>query len=78
MFYMEKMIKRPTGCLKPGSEELLNQQIKMEGGSSAMYLSMASWCDVMGYKNASNYLYDQSEEEREHMLKIFHYLNDAV
>lgn len=70
-------IKRLTASLKQGSEELLNQQISMEAKSSAIYLAMASWCDVNGYRNSADYFYDQAEEERGHMLKIFHYLNDA-
>jgi ferritin len=74
---MAKTTNKQTASLKQGSEELLNQQIGMEGSSSALYLSMASWCDYMGYKYAADYLYAQSEEERGHMLKIIRYLNDA-
>lgn len=58
------------------SEELLNQQVTMEGESSAIYLAMASWCDMKGYTGAAAFLYQQSDEEREHMLKIVHYIND--
>jgi ferritin len=54
---------------------LLNDQIEMEGFASDYYLSMASWCEVTGYKGAANYLYLQSDEERQHMLKIIHHLN---
>jgi ferritin len=59
------------------TEKLLNQQIEMEGKSSAYYLSMASWCHMMGYENASQYLYVHADEERMHMMKIFHYVNEA-
>ncbi|MBS9525193.1 ferritin [Litoribacter ruber] len=59
------------------TEKHLNKQIEMEGKSSAYYLSMASWCDMMGYANAAKHLYAHSEEERQHMLKIFHYINEA-
>jgi ferritin len=59
------------------TEKLLNQQIEMEGKSSAYYLSMASWCQMMGYENASNYLYTHADEERMHMMKLFHYINEA-
>lgn len=59
------------------TEELLNQQINMEGKSSAAYLSMASWCDMKGYANSARFLYNHSEEERMHMLKLFRYVNDA-
>jgi len=59
------------------TEKLLNQQIEMEGKSSAYYLSMASWCHMMGYANASKYLYVHADEERMHMMKLFHYVNEA-
>ncbi|MHA7877877.1 MAG: ferritin [Bacteroidota bacterium] len=59
------------------TERLLNEQVGMEGRSSAQYLAMASWCDVRGHKCAAQFLYNQAEEEREHMLKLFHYINDA-
>lgn len=74
---MTETTNKETASLKVGSEELLNQQIMMEGRSSALYLSMASWCDYTGYKHTADYLYDQAEEERRHMLKLVHYLNDA-
>lgn len=38
---------------------------------------MASWCEVTGYQGAASYFYAQSDEERAHMLKIVHYLNDV-
>lgn len=59
------------------TEALLNKQIMMEGLSSGYYLSMASWCDMKGYSHSAKFLYDHSEEERMHMLKLFHYVNDA-
>jgi len=59
------------------TEKFLNKQIEMEGISSAIYLSMASWCDVKGYSNSAQFLYDHADEERMHMLKLFSYVNDA-
>lgn len=59
------------------TEKLLNEQIRMEGISSANYLSMASWCDKSGYEHSAEFLYDHSDEERYHMLKLFSYINDA-
>ena len=59
------------------TEKLLNSQIEMEGTSSAYYLAMASWCDVKGYVNSAQFLYKHAEEERQHMLKLFSYVNDA-
>ena len=37
---------------------------------------MASWCQVNGYPGASDSLFRQADEERMHMLKFVHYLND--
>jgi ferritin len=54
----------------------LNDQISLESNASNSYLAMASWCEVTGYEGAASYFYSQSEEERTHMLKIIHYLND--
>ncbi|WPP50111.1 ferritin [Catalinimonas niigatensis] len=58
-------------------EGLLNEQIKMEARSSAVYLAMASWCERHGFDNSANFFYRQSDEERGHMLKIFKYINDV-
>jgi ferritin len=57
-------------------ETALNEQIKREAHSSSTYLAMASWCDRHGYENSANFFYRQSNEEREHMLKIFKYISD--
>ena len=55
----------------------LNAQISMEGYASYLYLSMASWCEQQGMEGSATFLYDQSEEERQHMLRIFHYVNEV-
>ncbi len=54
----------------------LNDQVGLEANASNSYLAMASWCEVTGYEGGAGYFYSQSEEERTHMLKIIHYLND--
>lgn len=54
----------------------LNDQIKLEGDSSAAYLSMASWCEREGLNGCAQFFYDQAAEERMHMMKIIHYIND--
>lgn len=58
-------------------ESALNKQIEMEAYASYYYLSMASWCDKNGLPGAAKFLYGHSNEEREHMLKLFHYINEA-
>lgn len=59
------------------TEQVLNKQVEMEGRSSAYYLSMASWCDMKGYSHSARYLYEHADEERQHMLKLIHYINGA-
>lgn len=72
-----KQIVTPKRSLTEETEHKLNQQILMEGKSSASYLSMASWCEKEGYSNSADFLYKHSDEERMHMLKLFKYVNDA-
>ncbi|WP_113738210.1 ferritin [Blattabacterium clevelandi] len=55
----------------------LKKQLNRELESSQLYLSMASWVE---YKYGSldgiyNFLYDHSDEERRHMLKLIKYIN---
>lgn len=71
-----KDILRRHNVLKEEIVNILNKQVKMEAHSSAAYLAMAGWCDVNGYDNSADFFYNQSEEERKHQLKLFHYLAD--
>ncbi|RDV15283.1 ferritin [Pontibacter diazotrophicus] len=57
-------------------EQILNEQIKMEAEASAMYLAMSSWCDRNGFDFSAGYFKKQSDEEREHMLRLFKYVSD--
>lgn len=74
---MERQQVTAKRSLTQETEDLLNKQIQKEGASSASYLSMASWCEMTGYENSAEFLYMHSEEERGHMLKLFHYINEA-
>ena len=58
-------------------KKALNGQVALEAAASNSYLAMASWCEVTGYQGAANYFYAQADEERTHMLKVVHYLNDV-
>ena len=58
-------------------ETALNKQIELEGYASFLYLSMASWCDNEGLDGCAQFMHRQSEEERAHMLRIFHYISDV-
>jgi ferritin len=57
---------------------ILNQQVEKESYSSSLYLAMASWAQVNGYAGIAQWLYIQSDEERMHMLKFIHYINERV
>jgi ferritin len=53
---------------------LLNQQVRKEAQSSAVYLSMASWCNHNGYDYSAEYFFKQADEERQHQLKFYKYI----
>lgn len=57
-------------------EAALNRQIELEGEASQYYLSMASWAEVQGLNGVAAFLYRQSDEEREHMLKLIRFINE--
>ena len=57
-------------------EKALNDQIRIEAESSQVYLSMASWAEVKGLEGISQFMYNHSDEERMHMLKIVKYVNE--
>lgn len=56
-------------------QDALNSQIKKEGDSSQVYLAMASWAEVQGYDGIATFMFNQSDEERMHMLKLIKYVN---
>jgi len=58
-------------------EAALNGQIANEAYASSVYLAMASWCETKGIRNATAFFYEQSDEERMHMLKLVKYINEA-
>lgn len=53
----------------------LNEQIKMEAESSQIYLAMASWAEIKGFEGIATFMFKQSDEERQHMLKLLKYVN---
>lgn len=71
-----KDIIRAKSMLSADIETLINQQIKKEAYSSAVYLSMASWCNRNGYDFSADYFFKQADEERAHQLKFFKYVLD--
>ncbi|MDH3709776.1 MAG: ferritin [Cyclobacteriaceae bacterium] len=73
---MKDLVRMKTS-LSEEIEALLNGQVKMEAKSSSIYLAMAAYCDRLGFENSSEFFFQQAEEERQHMLKIFRYIADA-
>lgn len=67
---------KPLIMISSKIENALNRQIDLEGYASMYYLAMASWCQAKGYNGVAAFLYHHSDEERTHMLKLFHYIND--
>jgi ferritin len=56
--------------------EALNKQIKLEGDSSQIYLSMAVWSETKGMEGVAQFMYDHADEERQHMLKLIRFVNE--
>lgn len=55
----------------------LNEQVKIEAQSSQVYLAMASWAEIQpGIDNITAFFYRHSDEERMHMMKLIHFIND--
>ena len=52
----------------------LNKQIELESYASNLYLAMSAWCDQQGLNGCTQFMRRQSDEEREHMLRIIDYL----
>lgn len=57
-------------------EQALNKQILIEAESSQFYLAMASWAETQGLNGTASFLYKHSDEERMHMLKLVHFVNE--
>lgn len=57
-------------------EDICNRQIEREGYSSNLYLAMASWAENKGMAGIAGWLYQQSDEERQHMLRFIKYVNE--
>lgn len=58
-------------------QDALNKQVAMEAASSQAYLAMASWCEIQpGLDGVTQFFYEQSDEERIHMLKLIKFINE--
>ena len=57
-------------------EKALNAQIIKESSSSQFYLAMASWSETAGLSGTAKFMYQHSDEERFHMLKLVKFINE--
>lgn len=57
-------------------EQALNDQIQKEASSSQFYLAMASWAENNGMNGTAKFMYQHSDEERFHMLKLVKFVNE--
>ena len=57
-------------------QDALNDQIREELYSSYLYLSMASYCQSINLPGFAHWMKVQSEEEYEHGMKFFEYIQD--
>jgi ferritin len=60
--------------MEKGVLNLLNEQIWFENRASHYYLNLSVLCESKGFKGISKFFREQSNEEREHMLKICDYI----
>ncbi len=58
-------------------EKALIEQIANEAYASQYYLSMSSWLEKKGLRGSAGFMLEQSQEEREHMMRMFKYVNEA-
>ena len=57
-------------------EKALNEQLKIEAFSSQYYLAIASWAENKGLNGTADFFYQQSDEERTHMLRVLKFINE--
>jgi ferritin len=53
-----------------------NSHIQFEMASSYLYLSMAAWCEGQGLRGFGNWMRQQADEERLHVMKFFDFVLD--
>jgi ferritin len=63
--------------IKPSLEQALNEQIGHELAASNAYLGIAVYFAGESLDRWASFFYKQSEEEREHAMKIVHFLVDV-
>ena len=54
--------------------EAINGQIRYEFSASSQYIAIAAYFDDAGLPDLASFFYRQSDEEREHAMKMVHFL----
>lgn len=62
--------------LSEAMQTALNDQIQKEFHSAYIYLGMAAYFEAENLPGAASWMRHQAEEEQEHAMKIFEFLND--
>lgn len=57
-------------------ETALNKQVNDEFYASYLYLSMSAYCQTMNLDGFSDYLKQQSDEERDHAMRLYNFVLD--
>ena len=55
----------------------LNEQINLEFYSANLYLQMSAWCEAHGLDGCADFLKKHSDEEMNHMHRLFRYVNET-
>lgn len=55
-------------------EKMLNEQIREELDSSAIYLAISAWCSANDFNGMAHFFRMQAEEENAHGMRIYDYL----
>jgi ferritin len=75
--YISVTTKNRITMLSKRMQDALNRQVHMEAQSSQAYLAMGSWAEIQpGLKGVTRFFFRHSDEERMHMLKLIHYINE--
>jgi ferritin len=57
-------------------EKALNDHLTLEMAAIYHYLAVASWCEKESYEGSATFFFKQSEEEHQHFMKFFSYINE--
>lgn len=73
---MSKLQKSAGTKMSSTLAEALNEQMNFEFYSSHIYLAMASYCESKDYNGFAKFFLKHAEEERQHGMRIYKYLQD--